>query len=324
MTGASKTAAMFPADIPGLRVLSEPYAAAAAAGYVVGAMRTPSHAQLGDRLTASCRAHGLPLALYEVPCVHQSIDPRGSAELPYTKANFVRFLLERHQCPVLYLDADCVFAERPALVDELLATRTDFAIFNWLAEEHTEAYVRAQIALEQGLEPGTRFDQLYRFSHSIDWLCPTQLLASGAVQWYANSAAAKELLSLWQGVIERSPRRADDKCLDFAFNHYPASSPTLTAAWLGKAYARYAWWIYERPVIDHPEFPSLGEGFEPFVTLDGKPRIDPIKLLPQRVSYAFPKECLLDTHSRLMYRLEAGTWRVVGTIDTPLWLSPVA
>jgi hypothetical protein len=314
---------MFPLAIPGLRALSAPHTEATAAGYVVGAMMTPSHARFGERLAASCRAHSLPLALYEVPVIHRSINPRGSEDVRYTKPNFVRFLLERHQRPVLYLDVDCVIAERPARINELLAARVDFAIFNWLAEEHTEAYVRADITRGEGLRPGTRFDQLYRFSHSIDWMCPTQLLASGAVQWYSNSSAAKELLSLWQAVIERSPRSADDKCLDFAFNHYPASSPTLTAAWLDKAYARYAWWIYQRPVIDHPEFPSLGQGFEPLPALDGKPRIDLAKVRQQHASYVFPKECLLDTHARLMYRLEAGAWRVVGAMVTPLWLGPV-
>jgi len=304
--------------------VSEPHEAAQTFGYVVGAMMTPSHARFGERLTASCRAHSLPLALYEVPCIHRSITPGGSEDLRYTKANFVRSLLERHQCPVLYVDVDCVIAQRPVRIDELLAARVDFATFNWLAEEHTEAYVRAHISIEEGLRHGTRIDQLYRFSHSIDWMCPTQLLASGAVQWYANSPAAKQLLSLWQRVIERSPRSADDKCLDFAFNHYPASAVTLTAAWLDKAYARYAWWIYQRPVIDHPEFPSLGQGFEPLETLDGKARIDLATLRRQQVSYLFPKEYLLDAHARLMYRLEAGVWREVGPITSPLWLGPAS
>jgi hypothetical protein len=313
---------MFPLEIPGIRSLLEPHAPANAGGYVVGAMMTPSHARFGDRLAASCRAHGLPLALYEVPCIHRSISPRGSDDLRYTKPNFVRTLLERHQSPVLYVDVDCVFMGRPTRIDECLAARVDFAIFNWLAEEHTEAYVHADITLEDGLRAGTRLDKLYRFSHSIDWMCPTQLLASGAVQWYLDSAAAKELLALWQQVIERSPRSADDKCLDFAFNHYPASGTRLTAAWLDKAHARYAWWIYQRPVIDHPEFPSLGHGFEPLETLDGKARIDLAQLRGQRVSYVFPKECLLDVHSRLMYRLEAGAWHPVGAMATPLWLSP--
>ena len=284
---------------------------------------TPSHARFGERLADSCLTHSLPLALYEVPLVHRSIDPRGSEDMRYTKPNFIRFLLDRYRCPVLYLDVDCVIAERPLRIDDLLAARVDFAIFNWLAEEHTEAYVRAENVRGEGLRPGTQFDRLYRFSHSIDWMCATQLLASGAVQWYASSPAAKELLMLWQSVIERSPRSADDKCLDFAFNHYPASGPALTAAWLDKAYARYAWWIYQRPVIDHPEFPSLGEGFEPLHALDGKPRINLAKVRQQHVRYMFPKECLLDVHARLIYRLEEGAWRVVGDLTAPLWLGPV-
>ena len=307
-------------DPASFRAVSDPRPGMTAAPYVVGAMMTPSHARFGERLSASCRAHSLPLALFEVPLVHRSISPLGAEDLRYTKANFVQFLLERYQCPVLYMDVDCVVAQQPTCVDDLLAEQVDFAIFNWLAEEHTESYIRADIAVRDGLGERATHDRFYRFSHSIDWMSQTQLLGSGAVQWYHNTDAARKLLEHWQGVIELSPCSADDKCLDLAFNNYPSHDPQLTAAWLDKSYARYAWWIYQRPVIDHPEFPYSGEGFTPLGELAGKPRIRLNELQRRTVDYVFPKDCLIDTHTRTLLRLEGGRWRPTGTVAVPLWL----
>ncbi len=264
------------------------------------------------RAAASCRAHGLPLALYEVPTVHCSISRRGSDDLRYTKANFIKFLFERHGRSVLYVDVDCVINQHPVRIDQLLADNVDFAIFNWLAEEHTEAYVRANV------EPQGRF---YRFSHSIDSHSDTQLLCSGAVQWYQDTPGTRALLDAWQDVQQRAPGSADDKCLDLAFNNRGPGAPPLKSVWLEKRYARYAWWIYERPVIDHPEWPSSGQGFVPLHELNGRPRIDVQKPRHPTVPYVFPKDCLIDSETRTLLRLRDGVWQPVGSFSTPLWLS---
>jgi tetratricopeptide (TPR) repeat protein len=298
-------------EFPFLRAVCDPGADLPAGAYVVGAMMTPDFTRCGERLAASCRAHSLPLALFEVPTVHRSISVKGSGDPRYTKANFVSFLLERYGRPVLYLDVDCVIAQRPERIERLMADRVDFAIFNWLAEEHTEAYVPAN------LEPRGRF---YRFSHSIDHRSDTQLLCSGAVQWYHRTPAARALLDAWQAVIERAPGAADDKCLDLAFNNFPQRSPRLNWAWLEKPYARIAWWIYVPPVIDHPEIPHLNDGFVGLDELDGRPRIHYGHVQPQAVSYIFPKELLIDTETRTLLRLEAGNWRPQRVFSTELWL----
>jgi hypothetical protein len=291
-----------------------------AARYVVGAMMTPSHARFGVRLANSCRAHSLPLALFEVPTVHRSISAKGSDDSRYTKARFIRSLLDRFECPVLYLDVDCVVAQHPARIDELLAARVDFAVFNWLAEEHTEAYVPAEVSVHDGSAHRITTDRFYRFSHSIDSLCARQLLCSGAVQWWNRTPAASTLLEQWQRVIERSPGSADDKCLDHAFNNYPAEAGHLRAAWLPKGYARYAWWIYERPCIDHPEIPATAKGFVPLDELDGKRRIYTQYLKQPEVAYVFPKDCLIDTQTRTLLRPSSHGWQPVAPISTPLWL----
>jgi len=303
-------------ELPSVREVVLPGPGLAAARFVVGAMMTPSHARFGARLSDSCRTHSLPLALYEVPTVHRSISVKGSDDLRYTKANFIRFLLDRFERPVLYLDVDCVVAQRPTRLDDLLAGQVDFAIFNWLAEDHTEAYVRTDVIAADGSVSSDRF---YRFSHSIDSKSETQLLCSGAVQWWNRTAPARLLLGQWQGVIERSPHSADDKSLDYAYNNFPAGAP-LRAAWLPKSYARYGWWIYERPVIDHPEIPAAASGFVQLDELDGKRRIYTQALRGDEVAYVFPKDCLIDTQTRTLLRPSSQGWRPVGPFSTPLWL----
>ncbi len=311
---------MFALEPPSARAVVEPRPALHPARYVVGAMMTSSHARFGERLAESCRTHSLPLALFEVPTVHRSISVKGSDDPRYTKSRFIRFLLDRFERPVLYLDVDCVVAQHPALIDDLLRARVDFAIFNWLAEEHTEAYVRAEMTVEDGSARRVLRDRFYRFSHSIDSLCDRQLLCSGAVQWWNRTPPAISLLEQWQRVIERSPRSADDKCLDHAFNNHPSAAAHLRAAWLPKGYARYAWWIYERPVIDHPEIPASVHGFAPLDELDGKRRIYPQYLKEPQVAYVFPKDCLIDTQTRTLLRLSAQGWRTVAPFSTPVWL----
>jgi hypothetical protein len=305
---------------PSFRAVSDPQPVIQTAKYIVGAMMTPSHARFGERLSASCRAQCLPLALFEVPFIHRSISPSGSEDLRCTKPNFIRFLLDRYQSPVLYLDVDCVIVQQPTRVNDLLAGNVDFAIFNWLAEEHTESYVQADVPVQDGSGRRIERDRYYRFSHSIDLKSQTQLLGSGAVQWYNNTNAARRLLAHWQAVIEMSPCSADDKCLDLAFNNYPSGDPPLTAAWLDKGYARCAWWIYQRPVIDHPEFPHSGTGFARLDALAGRPRIRMNSLQQRTVDYVFPKDCLIDTRARTLLRLQDGVWRPAGTIAVPLWL----
>jgi hypothetical protein len=90
--------------------------------------------------------------------------------------------------------------------------------------------------------------------------------------------------------------------------------------WLAKRYARYAWWIYERPVIDHPEWPASGQGFVPLQELAGKPRIDLRTVAVRNVNYIFPKECLIDIETRRLLRLRDGVWQPAESFSTPLWL----
>ena len=310
----------FPHQLPVCRVVAEPVEFGAAR-YILGAFMTPDYAHFGERLLSSCRAHSLPLALLEVPSVHRSISPRGSPDLCYTKANVVSFLLNRYRRPILYLDSDCVVVQRPDRVDRLLAEGVDFAVFNWLAEEHTEAYVPFELALRQGQQTRMSGKRFYCFHHSIDYLSHTQLLCSGAVQFYNTTEPARRLLTQWQQAIEQFPLSADDHCLDFAFNNYPQDAPPLKANWWDKSYARCAWWIYVRPVIDHPQIPGKEERFVRIDQLDGKRQYYFEQLQRKTIQPVFPKDCLIDTQTGWLLRHRNGNLDPVRQITVPLWLS---
>src|SRR3954471_6484449 len=85
--------------------------------YVIGTMFTEPYREKACRLAASCQRLGLPYQFHEVPFVHNSMSVKGGGDLSYTKANFVRHLLDTHKRPVLYVDADCEIMSPPVLVD---------------------------------------------------------------------------------------------------------------------------------------------------------------------------------------------------------------
>jgi hypothetical protein len=258
--------------------------------------------------------------LYQVPTIHQSINPRGSAEPSLTKANFIHHLLEAHDKPVLYVDVDCVLTDAPVKIAELIHDGYDFAIYNWLADEHTESYKPFEINLRLGNKTQTFADRFYRFSHSIDYYAVDQLICSGAVQLYNNTDAARALLKRWQRVISAYPRSEDDKCLDYAFNNPAPDIAALKTAWLEKSYARIAWWIYERPVINHPDIPSGGNDFEQIQDPSGACIFYKERAELRRVLYYFPKDCLIDTENLILVRIQGGQLTPWRPVTHKLWL----
>jgi len=210
-------------------------------------MYTENYKELANRLTISMMAQGLPFAVFEVPTVHNSISEKGSSNLNYTKSSFVRKIIEQTGKNVVYIDCDCQVKKFPSLLFEI-AEKNDFAIFNWLSHEDNGVYVPLV---------GSDDAKFYRYSHSIDQVSESQLVCSGAVQFWSNKKASIELLEFWQKTIEENPGSADDHCLDFSFNNFKPSGAPIRYQWLPRSYSRYAWWIFTQPVIDHPQIPNV-------------------------------------------------------------------
>jgi len=92
--------------------------------FLVASLYTASYRPLAERLAASLTQFGLPYALYEVPTVHRSLSVLGTDDPTYTKANFVRHLLDTHRVPILYLDCDCVIRTEPKLIRSFIEAGT--------------------------------------------------------------------------------------------------------------------------------------------------------------------------------------------------------
>lgn len=306
----------FPSPMVSLRVAG----GGKARSYVIAAMFTASYSPKADRLIRSCEKLGLPYDIHEVPTVHRSISSRGTDDLSYTKANFIRHRLDAHKKPILYVDADCEFVSEPVLIDRLVGSGCDFAIHNGFASERTERFVPIELSPSPDQPPIK--DRFYRFAGGERWYSETQLVSSGAVQFYANSLAARALLSRWHRTIATfTPGRADDSCLDFTYNNLGRRSWLwwlLRVHWLPKAYARYPMWIYVRPIIDHPDWPSPSY-FNSLRGQDPKGRKRFYPSLMERRAFPFPPNCIIDTEQRLVCQLIDGELVPIEPLDESFW-----
>lgn len=310
----------FPLSFPFKRIYRESAGSLASTPFLVSAMFTEGYLEHADRLARSCEKHGLQYILYEVPEIHQSISPQGSANPSFTKANFIHFLLETHQTPILYIDIDCEVVDAPNRIEALVHDGYDFAIYNWLADEHTESYVPVEISLKVDDKMQTFTDRFYHFSHSIDDYSVDQMICSGAVQLYNDSAPAKALLKNWHKAILAHPHTEDDACLDFVFNNQPSDDTGLKFAWLEKAYARYGWWIYEKPVINHPDIPYRGNAFQEIQDRPGAKRVYMERTQPRVVEYYFPKDQLIDTETCMLIKVQDGAFASWQPLTRKLWI----
>jgi hypothetical protein len=229
-------------------------------------MYTEHYAALANRLAKSLIAQNLPFAIYQVPTVHNSISAKGSTDLTYTKSQFIRSIMEKTKKNVVYIDCDCQIKKFPSLLFEI-QNHTDLAIFNWLSEEENNAYTP--------INPDHEENNIYRNSHSINYTSKSQLICSGAVQLWSNKNSSFKLLELWQDTIEKNPGSADDCCLDYAFNNLNLKldgNNIIKPYWLPKSYARYAWWIFTEPVIDHPQIPNMSTNWVEVKGANGEKR----------------------------------------------------
>lgn len=278
----------------------------------------PKYRLYGDRLVSSCEKYYMPYSIYLVPCVHKSISPSGRDDEELTKAYFIRFNLDRFpDSNVLYLDADMFFMDYPSDIVRASRSGYDFAIYNWLNDEHNEAYV----PLNMKLESGNRYSDYYVFSHSIKVFSSDQLICSGGVQFFRNSPVAKMLLEHWKSFVVRHPGYADDECLDYVYNNFIAESCGLKAFWLNKAYIRFPWWPHVKPVIIHPGLPAEGSGRH-IEVLEKKPRFYPEKCRHNPGELLFPRDYVIDTKERLLLKVVNN--RVVDSSPIPqeFWIYP--
>jgi hypothetical protein len=238
--------------------------------FIIVSAFTKSHEHLANRLELSIDKFDLNRVSFEIPEIHRSISTKGSLNSIYTKPYIILKTINLYNKPVVYIDSDCIITKYPYLFDFLSSEQYDLSLFNWLACQDNSAYKPKNENLPNE----------YGFSHSIDYNSSSELICSGAVQYWGQSNYSIDLLNLWQFVIQNNNLCPDDHSLDFSFNNYQFKDQ-LKFHWLPKSYVRYGWWIFDNPTINHPDIPASGEGFQSLEVFDKKPRIKIENLTPK-------------------------------------------
>ena len=127
-----------------------------------------------------------------------------------------------------------------------------------------------------------------------------QLYSSGAVSYFSNSEASKNLLNNWFENIKTYPKSTDDHTLDYTFNFTLNDKKNLNVEWLDKSYCRYNFWIFTSPIIDHPDNVTIGKEHT-FESVSNKIRFD-IDKLKIRYESRFSKNCFLDIKNKSLYK----------------------
>jgi len=290
------------------------------APFIVGALFTPDYIDKANRLILSLRRLSLPFEAHEVPAVHCSMSASGTHDLSYTKPNFIRHMLDRHRKPVLYLDADCEVLSAPKLIYELATSRCDFAIYNWMADDYRDRFV----PLGFGTHPPSQAPYRYFVYHgSLDFHSKDQLIAAGCTQLYRNTKAARALLSAWQRTIDTFPGAGDDDCLDFTYNNLSKFSPLywfLKGRWLPKGYARYMFWIYAEPIINHPDIPAPTSRFVQIRCSRGRQRVYAKRAEQRNIPRPLPRHDIIDAQEGAICRMVNGEVMPIGKIKMRFWV----
>lgn len=284
--------------------------------FLVCAMFTESHLEMARRLAQSLEFLNISHAIFRIPFVHSSITPKGDKNPAYTKASFILQVMEKTNRPVLYIDCDCVVLKPPALINKIIAGGSDFAIFNWLTSERSDAYAPYQLPL-----PGSEFKRYYGYSHQYDLLSNDQLVCSGAVQFWGQTASAKHLLTNWLATVEKNPLTPDDISLDFTFNNdFSSLHQRLKPVWLPKSYVRYPFWIFDEPVISHPEFPLVVHEWQDIVDVAGRQRFYQAKMQLKEKKYHIEPGYFLDTETGYVVTQREDRFVMAGSIGEKYWL----
>lgn len=282
--------------------------------FIIAAMFTGNRREHADRLKNSLETLALPFVIYEVPTIHRSISKVGVDDIAFCKPNFINFVHQQYTLPVLYVDADVIFRERPTKIYELAADDIGFAIYNWFGDVANDGYAPVPVIID-----GERVsDRIYEFSHSIDIYDPTQLVVSGATQYYTPDA--RPLLQGWLGAIAQFPNVADDEVLDYTYN-FIFQKALVRAHWWSKEYCRYPWWIHSKPIIDHPQSPAEFDSSRHFKNVTGQERYKTSGLRSRPPQGPFPRDCLIDTQEKCLFRVNDGGIELVERLTIDLWIA---
>jgi hypothetical protein len=129
-------------------------------------------------------------------------------------------------------------------------------------------------------------------------------------------------LEYWQRALEQNPLSSDDDCLDFAYNNLPHESVPLKPVWLNKSYLRMPWWPHVKPVILHPLLPNVRVKKSPRNIINKQRRFYPEKCQKKKDVLYFPRDCIIDTETREILKVEGSEIIDVQSIQVEFWIYP--
>ena len=280
--------------------------------FLVCGMFTSNYAHKAHILEDSIKKFGLPYVLYEIPSIHSSISGSGKTNSEFNKPKFINFILRKYGLATFYMDVDCVIESAPNLIREIAEQAYDFAIFNWLSKERNDAYTPINLNESEA-------NRFFRFSHAINFYSENQLRCSGAVQFWGNTRQAADLLSAWNQVIEKNPNVPDDTSLDFAHNTN-FDKNIIKSYWLPKRYARYGFWIFDKPVINHPDIPDKETQWQDIKLKEGEFLVDAKSCQEKPAFFYIKPNTFLDTHKNEIVIFNNGMRLRIGKNTMPIYI----
>ena len=166
------------------------------------------------------------------------------------------------------------------------------------------------------------YKNIFKYSHSIDYISNDQLIVSGAVQYWGKSDNSKKLLEKWHTKILENEGTPDDHCLDFSFNNLDVENNLdIKKFWLPKSYARYAWWIFDKPIINHPQFPYNGSSVVQIKEEHGMKRFYVEKMTLKKPKRMLNENEIFNCNDKKVYSIRDGSLVFERVIDSPLWIN---
>ena len=274
--------------------------------FIVVSFFTKSYKDKADKLINSLNKFNINYKIFEIPTIHYSKSNKGSDDINYCMPKLIMKALSNFRLPILFIDCDMEIVQKPELFYRLDEKKIDFAIYNWLEDNDNDGYLplKLNINTSEGKIEKTYFINKVNvklLNHSEK---EKQLFSSGAVAYFSNSDLSNKLLKDWYKNIEKYPQLPDDQILDYTFNFTFDKKNKLKIEWLSKNYCRVYWWIFTKPIINHPDNVSHREK-DNFYKITGKKRFK-IENTIKRETSKIPSDLIIDINEKKLLKIKNG------------------
>ena len=274
--------------------------------FIVVSFFTKNYKDKADKLINSLNKFNINYKVFEIPTIHYSKSNKGSDDINYCMPKLIMKALSNFRLPILFIDCDMEIVQKPELFYRLDEKKIDFAIYNWLEDNDNDGYLplKLNINTSEGKIEKTYFINKVNvklLNHSEK---EKQLFSSGAVAYFSNSDLSNKLLKDWYKNIEKYPQLPDDQILDYTFNFTFDKKNKLKIEWLSKNYCRVYWWIFTKPIINHPDNVSHREK-DNFYKITGKKRFK-IENTIKRETSKIPSDLIIDINEKKLLKIKNG------------------